>query len=114
MTSPAISPHWPFFERTFSSGCIRVERPFELAELLLDDPGKWNRAAIDTLIESGETRTVFLREPIPVFLLYWTVRTRDGFLVFKEDIYGRDKAVLEALNGEFKMRGRPIAGGGKL
>jgi murein L,D-transpeptidase YcbB/YkuD len=101
-------------QRTFSSGCIRVERPFELAELLLDDPGKWNRAAIDAVIESGEMRTVFLREPMPVLLLYWTVRIRDGLVVFKEDIYGRDEAVLEALNGEFKVRGRGVLGGGKL
>ena len=34
-------------ERTFSSGCIRVEQPFELAELLLDDPVKWNREGLE-------------------------------------------------------------------
>jgi hypothetical protein len=39
-------------DRTFSSGCIRVEKPFELAELLLDNPAKWNQESIKAVIES--------------------------------------------------------------
>ena len=60
-------------ERTFSSGCIRVENPFDLAELLLGEPAKWNQDSMRGVIESGETKTVFLPEPLPVYLLYWTV-----------------------------------------
>ena len=98
-------------DRAFSSGCIRVEKPFELAELLLNDPEKWNREEIKKAIESGKTRTVFLPEPIPVLLLYWTVEVSPGGEVyFKKDIYGRDEAVLEGLNGEFRFRKRPTAG----
>ncbi len=78
-------------DRAFSSGCIRVEKPFELAELLLNDPEKWNREEIKKAIESGKTRTVFLPEPIPVLLLYWTVEVSpDGAVNFKKDLYGRD------------------------
>ena len=98
-------------DRAFSSGCIRVEKPFELAELLLNDPEKWNREEIRKAIESGKTRTVFLPEPIPVLLLYWTVAILpSGEVHFKKDIYGRDEAVLEGLNGEFTFRKRPTAG----
>ena len=98
-------------DRAFSSGCIRVEKPFELAELLLNDPEKWNREEIKKAIESGKTRTVFLPEPIPVLLLYWTVEVSpDGAVYFKKDLYGRDEDVLEGLNGEFTFRKRPTAG----
>ncbi len=108
------TPSRSLFDRTdraFSSGCIRVEKPFELAELLLNDPEKWNREEIRKAIESGKTRTVFLPEPIPVLLLYWTVAILpSGEVHFKKDLYGRDEAVLEGLNGDFTFRKRPTAG----
>jgi murein L,D-transpeptidase YcbB/YkuD len=59
--------------RTFSSGCIRIEYPMEFARLVLDDPD-WDDAAIQSVIETGQTKTVYLNEPLPVFILYWTVR----------------------------------------
>ena len=86
-------------ERTFSSGCIRVERPFELAELLLNNPDTWDQAAIKAVVDSQQTVRVDLPQSVPVLLMYWTVRDNGGeVLGFKQDIYGRDKAVLEALN----------------
>jgi len=98
-------------ERAFSSGCIRVEKPLELAALLLQDSKDWNEARIGQVIESGETRTVFLPEPVPVLLLYWTTAVDDqGQVRFKKDLYDRDARVLKALNGEFRFRRRPIAG----
>ena len=59
-------------ERAFSSGCIRIENPFELAELVLDDPAKWSRAEIERVVEAGKMRSVTLAKPIPVLLSYWT------------------------------------------
>ena len=92
-------------ERTFSSGCIRVEKPFELAELLLDNPKEWNAARIREVIDSKETLRVFLPEPMPVLLLYWTVAAdEDGTVHFKQDPYGRDKAIVEGLTGGFRIR----------
>jgi len=102
-------------ERAFSSGCIRVENPIELAELLLNNPEKWSRATISGVIESGETQTIFLPETVPVFLLYWTVNVeKQGEIRFKKDLYGRDAAVLKALNGAFKFRKRPVGGRPRL
>jgi L,D-transpeptidase YcbB len=86
-------------QRANSSGCIRVERPRELAELLLDDPVRWNRAAIDSAIDSGKTQTVLLGKPVPLLLAYWTVDLRDdGRIGFRPDIYQRDVPLLVALN----------------
>jgi murein L,D-transpeptidase YcbB/YkuD len=90
-------------ERTFSSGCIRVEDPLRLAELVLDDPG-WTRAALEQAIATGETRTVRLRRPIPVLLLYWTaLADADGTVRFFRDVYGRDKELLAALDGAVRV-----------
>ncbi len=96
-------------ERAFSSGCIRVERPFELAEILLDDPEDWSREKIRAAVGSGETRTVKLARPVPVLIYYWTAQGMpDGGVQFQKDIYGRDDAVLKALDGEFKFRKKPL------
>lgn len=91
-------------ERAFSSGCIRTERPLELVELLLADPVRWNRAALDAAIATGITRTVRLPKPVPVLILYWTVdQDDDGSVVFKPDPYGRDAAELRALDQPFRV-----------
>jgi len=95
--------------RAFSSGCIRVERPLELAEMLLNDPAKWNLSKIRTAIETGNTQTVTLPAPVPVLLYYWTAQGQaDGSVHFKDDIYRRDPAVLKVLDSEFKFRKQPI------
>jgi len=89
-------------ERTFSSGCIRTEDPFTLAELLLDDKSNWNQESIRKVIDSKKTRTVRLTKPLSVMLLYWTVDVDDqGIVNFKKDVYGRDKRIIAALHGDF-------------
>jgi murein L,D-transpeptidase YcbB/YkuD len=91
-------------ERAFSSGCIRVARPFELTELLLNDPVQWNAEAIESVIKSGQTRTVNLAKPVPVLILYWTAQpTPDGQIMFRNDVYGRDASTLAALDSDFRL-----------
>lgn len=88
-------------ERAFSSGCIRVENPVKLAELLLDDSDNWNQEKIRQVFDTTKTRRVRLKEPVPVLLFYWTARPQEnGHVSFKQDIYGRDKAVQRALNAD--------------
>lgn len=95
-------------ERAQSSGCIRIERPLELAELLLDDPERWDAAGIQELVDSGETRTVFLPQRVPVILMYWTIDVHDEARIgFRHDLYERDAAVLAALTGDFEGRVAP-------
>jgi murein L,D-transpeptidase YcbB/YkuD len=89
--------------RTFSSGCVRVEHPFEFAALLLAANGL-DATAIERLRRSGKTKTVFLEQPLPVLLLYWTAEVgRDGRIRFYDDIYDRDRDVLEALNSPYRV-----------
>jgi murein L,D-transpeptidase YcbB/YkuD len=88
-------------DRTFSSGCIRVENPFELAEVLLGSDG-WTQEKFRQVLDTGKERTVFLSEPIPVLLLYWTAQANpDGTVSFFRDVYERDAMVAKALNAPF-------------
>lgn len=89
--------------RTFSHGCVRIENPLELATRLLGDQLDWSRDAIDQTIEDGETTTVYLTEPLRVFVLYWTAEpSGEEGIRFYEDVYERDAAVLAALDAEFR------------
>lgn len=74
-------------KRDFSSGCIRVERPIDLAVYLLGDDKVWTRERIEETINTGETKRVKLQRPIPVHLQYWTAwrrssRSRCGWALF--------------------------------
>jgi murein L,D-transpeptidase YcbB/YkuD len=94
--------------RAFSSGCIRTERPLELAEMLLADPARWDRAALDAAVAAGDTRTLRLAKKVPVLIIYWTAdRDDDGSVVFKPDPYSRDARELAALDAPFRRGKRP-------
>ena len=89
-------------ERTFSSGCIRVEKAFELAELVLNDPVQWTQQTMAEVVATKKMQTVNLAKPVPVLILYWTAQPRpDGQVIFRNDVYGRDKPTLAALNAPF-------------
>ncbi|HKK08564.1 MAG TPA: L,D-transpeptidase family protein, partial [Gemmatimonadota bacterium] len=86
--------------RTFSSGCIRVQRAMDLAAALLssDDPA-WTRARVDSVVATGEERTVPLRTPVPVHVLYFTAWAEDdGTVEFRPDVYDRDPRLEAALD----------------
>lgn len=89
-------------ERAFSSGCIRLEQPFELVRILLAGSA-WDDAAIERVLASGRTRVVNLPEPISVLLLYGTVVPEGGQVHFAADVYRRDKALLAALDAPFEF-----------
>ncbi len=89
-------------DRAFSSGCIRVERPFELAALLLQDVPGWDRSKIEAVVAAGRSETVFLPGPLPVLMVYLTAERIDGQMLFKNDIYNRDPPLLEALDSPFR------------
>jgi len=95
-------------QRAFSSGCIRVMHPFELAELLLDDP-QWTQSRIEEVVKSKQTTRINLAKPVTVILMYWTVNiTEDGGIMFKADVYDRDPAVLAGLSKPFSFRNAPF------
>jgi len=84
--------------RDFSHGCIRTERPIDLALYLLQDDPRWTRDALLETIQSGKRKVVKLGEPIPVHLQYWTAWVDEqGLLYFQDDIYNRDRPLDRAL-----------------
>jgi murein L,D-transpeptidase YcbB/YkuD len=96
------TPHRELFdhpERAFSSGCIRIENPLTLAELLLNDD-KYQQAELEAIVASRETQRISLENTVPVIILYLTTGLdANGNIMFFKDVYGRDKKVLDALNG---------------
>ncbi len=93
-------------ERAFSSGCIRVDKPMELAELLLADSERWSQEKIKAAIDQGRTRTVILTKPVPVLILYWTVDVDEqGGVLFKRDVYDQDRMVLQEMRKPVEFRG---------
>jgi murein L,D-transpeptidase YcbB/YkuD len=88
-------------ERDFSHGCIRLEKPIELAALLLKGDPKWTQESIQAAINSGEHETITLPHPLPVHILYWTAWVEpDGTVAFRKDIYGHDDTLEQALAKE--------------
>ncbi len=86
-------------KRSFSSGCIRIEKPVDMAAYLLQTDSEWTRENIHAAIDSGETQIVRIGDPVPVHLLYWTAWVdSDGTVHFRDDIYGRDRGLGRALN----------------
>jgi murein L,D-transpeptidase YcbB/YkuD len=86
-------------ERAQSHGCVRLEKPLDLAaELLRDDPS-WDRETIAEAIREGATRRITLNEPIPVVITYLTAFVGDdGLVQFRPDIYGLDTKLTLALS----------------
>ena len=80
--------------RDFSHGCIRVQDPLKLAEWVLQDNGDWPRERIEVMIKGDQTKTISLKRPIPVYILYSTVMAdQGGRISFFEDIYGHDRTL---------------------
>ena len=95
------TPHKALFAQTrraFSSGCVRVENAMELAQLLLNDPTRWNAESLQTAASYDVTRDVPLNPPVPLRIIYWTVAVQpDGRIGLVPDVYHQDPALREAL-----------------
>jgi murein L,D-transpeptidase YcbB/YkuD len=78
--------------RAFSHGCIRLEKPAELAQYILARDAGWNADKLADLVASGENTNIALKKPIPVHMAYMTAWVDDtGIVHFRPDIYGRDR-----------------------
>lgn len=87
--------------RAFSSGCIRIEKPFEFAQLLLADNPRWDDNAIRTAMNADREQTVRFSKPWIVVLVYFTSwADGQGNIQFRQDVYDRDAAVSVALRKE--------------
>lgn len=85
-------------ERAFSSGCIRIEKPFELTKALLSDMPGWDENRIRQAMDSSHEQTVTLRTPADIYIYYLTAwGTPTGEVHYRNDLYDRDAEVLKAL-----------------
>lgn len=91
--------------RALSSGCVRLEKPRELALLLLDDPQRWTAEALNAAIDSARTQTLPVGRQVPVMLLYRTAVADDvGAVSFRFDIYDQDGRLLALLDSRSRPR----------
>jgi murein L,D-transpeptidase YcbB/YkuD len=85
--------------REFSHGCIRIERPLDLAEYVLRGDSAWSRNKLVAAIASGKELTVPLPRPLPVYILYATAWVdRNGDLQLRRDTYKLDELVAKAIS----------------
>ncbi|HKO75915.1 MAG TPA: L,D-transpeptidase family protein [Flavobacterium sp.] len=85
--------HRDLFERNYrslSSGCVRIEEPLELVELLLDNPKKYSREKMDSIIATQKTLFIGITKRYAIYQWYWTAWSENDELIFRDDIYNLD------------------------
>ena len=96
--------------RAESHGCMRVQYPEKLAEIILDHDKGWSSARVESTFDAGADFHVALDRKIPVYITYFTVKVNDdGSLSTFNDIYGHDARMIAALNGKY-VPSEPAAG----
>jgi murein L,D-transpeptidase YcbB/YkuD len=86
-------------DRALSHGCVRVEQILPLAAFAVGGDAEQSRSMLAGEVASGTTHTLSLGTPLRIYIGYWTVFVgEDGELAFREDIYGRDGALLAAMD----------------
>jgi L,D-transpeptidase YcbB len=104
------TPEQVFFSKTrrdFSHGCIRLEKPADLAVWVLrGNTGNWDMAHVRAAMNGDAPQQVNLTRPIPVLIVYGTVIvTEDGTVHFYDDIYGHDAALEKVLDKGYPYPG---------
>jgi murein L,D-transpeptidase YcbB/YkuD len=97
-------------KRTFSSGCIRVEKPRELAEYLLRTSTKMPAGTYDSLRATKREQWVELDEKLPIYILYFTAwADAEGSVRFYPDVYRRDRAMLPLARAKLRSPSSRVA-----
>ena len=87
--------------RAESHGCMRVQNPDQLAQILLSRDKNWNRAQLDSVWHGRDDNPIALDQKIPVYVTYFTLRVNDdGSFSSFNDLYGHDARMLAALDGK--------------
>ncbi|MGQ0457260.1 MAG: L,D-transpeptidase family protein [Hyphomicrobium sp.] len=90
-------------QRTLSHGCLRVQKPMELAEIILREDKGWDAAKVAELSRSGPLNNeIEMTTKIPIHLAYFTAWVEDdGRMRAFPDIYGHERRVTQALDGQW-------------
>ncbi len=87
--------------RAFSHGCIRVQDPLQLGEVLLGD-SLYSKAKLQSIVDSRKNTRIKMTDKMEVLILYWTAAVdEEGNMFFHEDIYKRDGRILASLEEKF-------------
>ncbi len=87
--------------RAESHGCMRVQNPEQLAEVVLAHDKGWSTARVESTFDAGDDYHVTLDHKIPVYITYFTLRVNeDGSISTFNDVYGHDARMIAALNGQ--------------
>jgi murein L,D-transpeptidase YcbB/YkuD len=98
------------YSRLASHGCVRLEKPVELAELVLKDDPKWTGDAVQAAIDAGPTQRVALPQQVAVYLLYWTAfASGNGQMNFRDDPYGWDKLLASKIEASTRRAAMTVA-----
>ena len=85
-------------KRAYSHGCIRLSEPQKMAEYLLKDNSSWTTDKIVDAMNAGVEKFVKVKDPVPVFITYYTAWVdENGLLNFRDDIYRRDAVVMQKM-----------------
>jgi murein L,D-transpeptidase YcbB/YkuD len=79
--------------RAFSHGCIRVEKPDELAQWVLG----WPADKVEAAMHGADNHQVTLPKKIPVYIVYFTAFVENTQLNFGNDLYDRDNQLVEQM-----------------
>lgn len=91
-------------QRSVSHGCVRLERAVDLAKALLGRQAGMSAEDVDETLAGDETKSVALKESVPVRLYYWTAFVDGDQVSFRDDVYGWDEAVLRDLDAALAGR----------
>jgi murein L,D-transpeptidase YcbB/YkuD len=87
-------------ERDFSHGCVRLDEPMKLAQYVLRDQPEWTGDRIRAAMDAGTERAVALKQPLPIYLVYFTAWEDGGVLKTVPDVYGIDRRHTAAVTGQ--------------
>lgn len=85
-------------KRAFSHGCIRLSEPQKMAEWLLRNDPDWDKPKIVAAMNKASEKSVRLKEPVPVFIIYYTAWVdNEGMINFRDDVYKHDDELMKKM-----------------
>ncbi len=90
---------WLFSEgsRNFSHGCIRLKNPLDFAEKVFNGRNGFDKNKVQAVINGGQQASYAFPDPVKIYVTYRTAKVVDGAVTFRDDVYGRDKRVVQAM-----------------
>jgi murein L,D-transpeptidase YcbB/YkuD len=94
--------------RALSPGCIRVHKAVALARYLIKDDHVVSPEDLDQYLMLQHRMEIRLIRPMPLYLQYFTCDVKDGEVVFYDDVYGKDQALIDVLYRRPVLNALPV------